>query len=346
MELNELPHKRKNILTGEWTLVSPHRSRRPWQGKIETVQKKNDVIYDPSCYLCPGNSRAGGHINPVYDSTFVFENDFSALLIDSGEKEVNEFDLLVASSEPGICRVICFSPNHNLSLAEMNKASILKVVDVWINEFKELGSHDKINYVTIFENKGELMGCSNPHPHGQIWAEYSMPNEPNKESLQQKKYLDEKKYCLLCDYLIHEKKKGERIVYENAGFVVMVPFWAVWPFETIVIPKKHNQNFLDLDLKEKEFLADALKVITVKYDNIFQNSFPYSMGFHQAPTDGKDYKEWHWHIHFYPPLLRSSEIKKFMVGYEMLAQPQRDLTPEKGAEMLKNLSDSHYSERG
>lgn len=341
-QLNSKPHIRKNILTGEWVLVSPHRTMRPWQGKIESDFKRSESEYDPKCYLCPGNERAGGNKNPDYNSTFVFTNDFSALILDNEVNESNEFDLLVAKSEPGICRVVCFSPRHDLTLAMLNKKSLVNVIDTWINEFVELSKYDQINYVTIFENKGELMGCSNPHPHGQIWAQYSIPNEAKKETERQSQYFKEKKYCLLCDYVLHEKKKNERIIFENNNFIVLVPYWAVWPFETMIIPKHHNQNIIKLDVSEKESLAEAFQEITIRYDNLFQTSFPYSMGFHQAPTDGKDYKEWHWHIHFYPPLLRSASIKKFMVGYEMLAEPQRDLSPEKAAEMLKNQSNIHF----
>lgn len=341
-QLNSKPHIRKNILTGEWVLVSPHRTMRPWQGKIESDFKRSESEYDPKCYLCPGNERAGGNKNPDYNSTFVFTNDFSALILDNEVNESNEFDLLVAKSEPGICRVVCFSPRHDLTLAMLNKKSLVYVIDTWINEFVELSKYDQINYVTIFENKGELMGCSNPHPHGQIWAQYSIPNEAKKETERQSQYFKEKKYCLLCDYVLHEKKKNERIIFENNNFIVLVPYWAVWPFETMIIPKHHNQNIIKLDVSEKESLAEAFQEITIRYDNLFQTSFPYSMGFHQAPTDGKDYKEWHWHIHFYPPLLRSASIKKFMVGYEMLAEPQRDLSPEKAAEMLKNQSNIHF----
>lgn len=341
-QLNSQPHIRKNILTGEWVLVSPHRTMRPWQGKIESDFKRSAIKYDPKCYLCPGNERAGGNKNPDYKSTFVFTNDFSALILDNEINESNEFDLLVAKSEPGICRVVCFSPRHDLTLAMLDKKSMVNVIDTWINEFVDLSKNEQINYVTIFENKGELMGCSNPHPHGQIWAQYSIPNEAKKETERQSEYLKEKKYCLLCDYILHEKKKNERIIFENNNFLVLVPYWAVWPFETMIIPKHHDQNILKMNSEEKESLAESFIEITVRYDNLFQTSFPYSMGFHQAPTDGKDYKEWHWHIHFYPPLLRSASIKKFMVGYEMLAEPQRDLTPEKAAETIKNQSNTHF----
>lgn len=342
MQFNSKPHIRKNILTGEWVLVSPQRTTRPWQGKIEKDYQHIEKNYDADCYLCPGNERAGGKRNPDYQSTFVFDNDFSALIPDNDINELNEFDLLVAKSEPGICRVVCFSPRHDLTLAQMERKSIVNVIDTWITEFISLSKNKQINCITIFENKGELMGCSNPHPHGQIWAQYSIPNEIDKETFHQSKYLQEKKYCLLCDYIVHEKKKNERIIFENNNFIVLVPYWAIWPFETLIIPKGHSQNIAKLDSAEKNSLAEALKEITTRYDNLFNTSFPYSMGIHQAPTDGKDYKEWHWHIHFYPPLLRSASVKKFMVGYEMLAAPQRDLTPEKAAEMLKKESNVHF----
>jgi UDPglucose--hexose-1-phosphate uridylyltransferase len=344
-KIDKSPHLRKNILTDEWILVSPQRVIRPWQGKVELEKEKTEIYYDPDCYLCPGNERAGGNKNPNYNSTFVFENDFSAMIPNNNITEINESDLLMAKTEPGICKVVCFSPRHNLTLARLEKSSIVNVIDTWKSEFDELSKKDLINYVTIFENKGELMGCSNPHPHGQIWAQYTIPNEALKETEAQKKYFGKKKYCLLCDYLLHEKKKNERLVFENQNFTVLVPFWAVWPFETMIIPKHHDQNFLKMDSTLNESLAEAILEITIRYDNLFTTSFPYSMGIHQAPTDGKDYKEWHWHIHFYPPLLRSASIKKFMVGYEMLAQPQRDLTPEKAVEMLKNRSNIHFLEK-
>lgn len=332
------PHKRKNILTGEWVLVSPQRTNRPWQGKVEKLTDGKISSFDPDCYLCPGNRRASGEKNPDYQSTFVFENDFSSLIPLKLETEQNEFELLISKTENGCCRVICYSPNHNLTMAGLNHPTILKVIDTWIAQFEELSKIDYINYITIFENKGEMMGCSNPHPHGQIWAQNSIPNEAIKETENQKKYYKEKKYCLLCDYLIHEKKKSERVIFENDCFAVVVPFWAIWPFETIIIPKRHDQNILKLDGNEKKLFAETLKTITTLYDKIFSISFPYSMGFHQAPTDGKDYKEWHWHLHFYPPLLRSAAVKKFMVGYEMLAMPQRDFTPEEASKLMKNLN--------
>ncbi|MCX6167774.1 MAG: UDP-glucose--hexose-1-phosphate uridylyltransferase [Ignavibacteriales bacterium] len=342
-DIENRTHKRYNILTDEWILVSSHRSKRPWQGKIEQFAKANLLTYDPECYLCPKNSRAGGVINPDYKNTFVFENDFSALTPESNSGTINHNGLIRAEVESGICKVVCFSPRHDLSLAEMDQENLLKIIDTWINEYRALSLIDGINYVTIFENKGELMGCSNRHPHGQIWAQFSIPNEPLKESVQQKKYFDEKKSCLLCDYLKKESELNQRIIFQNEHFALLVPFWAIWPYETFVIPKNHSQNILSLSDELKKSLAEILSVVTVKYDNLFETSFPYSMGFHQSPTDSNEHPEWHWHIHFYPPLLRSASVKKFMVGYEMLAMAQRDLTPELAAEILKNLSNKHFS---
>ena len=337
MQLNSYPHRRKNILTGEWILVSPHRTKRPWQGELYTDKGKKRPEYDPECYLCPGNKRANGEINPDYKSTYVFTNDFSALLEDVEKKEVNRNNLLIAKSEKGICRVVNFSPRHDLTLAEMTVDEIEPVVEIWQSEFKQLSSNPNINSVQIFENKGAMMGNSNPHPHCQIWAQSSIPMEVAKETKNFKKYFGLNKRSILSDYLKLELKLKERIVYTNNSFAVAVPFWAVWPFETIVIPKRKIANILQLTEKEKEDFADALKVTTSKYDNMFQTSFPYSSGIHQAPTDGKEHKEWHMHMHFYPPLLRSASIKKFMVGYEMLAEPQRDITPEQSAKVLREI---------
>jgi UDPglucose--hexose-1-phosphate uridylyltransferase len=335
--LNNFPHRRKNILTGEWILVSPHRTKRPWQGEVYSDKQEKRPQYDPGCYLCPGNKRANGEINPEYKSTFVFTNDFSALLEDVKKVEVNKGGMLIAKSEKGICRVVNFSPRHDLTLAEMKVSDIEKVIGVWQSEYKNLGSIVGINHVQIFENKGAMMGNSNPHPHCQIWAQSSIPMEVSKETKNFKKYFEQKKKSILSDYLKLELKVQERIVYTNSSFAVVIPFWAVWPFETMIIPKRKIANVLRLTEKEKKDFADALKVTTSKYDNMFQTSFPYSSGIHQAPTDGKKHKEWHMHMHFYPPLLRSASIKKFMVGYEMLAEPQRDLTPEQCAKILREL---------
>lgn len=343
--LDTNPHRRLNLLTGEWVLVSPHRTKRPWQGKIEDLPQDNRPAYDPKCYLCPTNTRADGETNPDYQESFVFKNDFSALLEDTPNESYNQKDLLVAQTERGICKVISFSPQHHLTLPELSVAEISKVIDLWQHEFKSLSGHPWIKYIQIFENKGEIMGCSNPHPHGQIWAQSELPVEIIKESERQKAYLDKHQTSLLSDYLNLELEKQERIIFENDAFVVLVPFWAVWPYETMIISKRHVQNLLAFDEQEKLLLAEALKVVTTKYDNLFETSFPYSAGMHQAPVNSGDHPEWHWHMHFYPPLLRSATVKKFMVGYEMLANPQRDITPEYAAARLKELSTEHYKNK-
>jgi UDPglucose--hexose-1-phosphate uridylyltransferase len=341
---NSLPHRRKNILTGEWILVSPHRTKRPWQGEVVKTNTATRPAFDPECYLCPGNIRANGETNPVYKSTYVFTNDFSAMLpeIPPVKKDINR--LLVSKSERGICRVVNFSPRHDLTLAEMNEDDIRIVIETWCNEFKTLGSQTFINHIQIFENKGLMMGNSNPHPHCQIWAQESIPMETSKELKNFKKYWEKNKRSLLSDYIKLELKQKERIVYENSSFVIVVPFWAVWPFETMIIPKRKVASIIQLNEEEKKEFANVLRIITTKYDNLFQTSFPYSSGMHQAPTDGKRYSEFHFHMHFYPPLLRSASVKKFMVGYEMLAEPQRDITAESSAKILRDLSTVHYKE--
>ena len=342
LDFTEHPHRRQNILTGEWVQVSPHRAKRPWQGKTEDQQDESKPEYDPECYLCPGNSRAGGKQNPNYKNTFIFTNDFSALKPDTSSEEINEQNLLIAKGEKGICRVICFSPQHNLTLPEMEVSQIREIVDVWIQEYIELGNRDYINYVQIFENKGEIMGCSNAHPHGQIWAQETIPDEPAKELKQFTDHFKKNGRTLLSDYLNLELKKKERIVVENDDFVVLVPFWAFWPFETLLISKRPFGRFTELTDSEKDSLSDIIKKITIKYDNLFEVSFPYSAGFHPAPTDGKKHHEWHFHMHFYPPLLRSATVKKFRVGYEMLGTSQRDITPEAAARLLEELPEIHY----
>jgi len=342
-----LPHRRLNILTGEWIQVSPHRTKRPWQGKQEDGHQEERPEYDPACYLCPGNSRAGGEkTNPDYTSTFVFQNDFSALLVDSPEMDLNENDLLIAKSERGICKVICFSPRHDLTIPEMDVNDIKKVVDLWVNQYDELGSIAWVKYVQIFENKGAIMGCSNPHPHGQIWAQESVPEEPAKELQQQLAYFNKHGRTLLGDYLDHELSSGERIVVQNDHFVVLIPYWAFWPYETMIISKRAFARFTDMTEQEKLGLADIVQKITIRYDNLFQISFPYSAGFHPAPTDGLIHEEWHFHMHFYPPLLRSATVKKFSVGYEMLANAQRDITAEYAAGILRDLPGIHYKQEG
>lgn len=338
----EHPHKRLNILTGDWVLVSPHRMKRPWQGKMEALPAEDRPYYDPVCYLCPGNKRSDGTVNPAYTDAFVFTNDFSALLQDTPVGDLNKNDLLVAKSESGICRVICFSPDHGLTLPLMSENAIKHVIDLWQHEFESLSADPSIKYIQIFENKGEIMGCSNPHPHGQIWASSSVPQELSKETMQQKKYIEQHGKSLLGDYLAVELKEKERIILENNHFVALVPFWAVWPYETMIISKKHVRNISGFNTEEKMSLASMLKNLTCKYDNLFNTSFPYSAGIHQAPVNDGEHLEWHWHMHFYPPLLRSATVKKFMVGYEMLANPQRDITPEMAAATLQGLSVIHF----
>jgi UDPglucose--hexose-1-phosphate uridylyltransferase len=341
-DFSEHPHKRYNPLTGEWLLVSPHRAKRPWQGQVEKLRQEKLPAYDPGCYLCPGNKRAGGARNPEYKDTFVFVNDYSALKPDIPRGEYIDGETFLARSERGLCKVIIFSPRHDLTLPEMDTGAIKKVVDVWQREYLEIGGLDYINYVQIFENKGSVMGCSNPHPHGQIWAQESIPAEPLKECHNMKKFYDSNKRSMLSVYLEKELEKGERVVIENQGFVVVSPFWGIWPFETLVISRNHLRNIGLMSEEEKHLFADILKRLTVIYDNLFEVSFPYSAGIHQSPTDGRDHPEWHFHMHFYPPLLRSATIKKFMVGYEMLANPQRDITPEISTQRLRDLPEEHY----
>lgn len=336
-KLADYSHKRFNILTGEWVLVSPHRSKRPWQGQKETVSSDVSLAHDPTCYLCAGNTRMNGEKNPDYKGVFVFSNDFPALQNTSPEFSVRE-GLLKAESEQGICKVICFSPDHSKSLASMSVGDIDKVVKVWQREYADLGALENIDYIQIFENKGAVMGCSNPHPHGQIWCQSTLPNEVYKKDLHQRAYFDEHHSSLLGDYLCQELQKDERIIYQNNSFIVLVPFWAIWPFETMILPRKHFSDITIMtDVESFEF-AEAISTITRAYDRLFACSFPYSSGIHQAPTNGESNAHWHWHMSFYPPLLRSATVKKFMVGYEMFGSPQRDITPEQAAITLKKLA--------
>ncbi len=337
------PHRRYNILTGEWILVSPHRTKRPWLGKVEKLTTERRPTYDENCYLCPTNTRIGGHKNPNYKGTFVFDNDFAALLPNAPEGSINKGGLLKAESESGICRVINFSPDHSLTLAQMEEESIVGVVDTWIEQYTELGAKENINHVQIFENKGDIMGNSNPHPHGQIWSQKTVPVENYKKVIQQKLHFDEKGSGLLADYIKIEMEEKERIVFENEHFLVIVPFWAVWPYEAMIVPKRMMKDISMMNFSEKKAFAEAIKNITVKYDNLFEISFPYSSGIHQAPTDGGNHDSYHWHMSFYPPLLRSATVKKFMVGYEMFGNPQRDITAEFSAKRLRELDDTHYS---
>jgi len=341
--LAKTPHRRRNPLTGEWVLVSPQRTQRPWQGQVEEVSPAAGTLpaYDPGCYLCPGNARAGDARNPDYSHTFVFDNDFPALLPDSSPGEVDINELLVARAERGICRVVCFSPRHDLTLPDMTLADVGRVVDIWAEETEKLGALPSVNYVLVFENKGAMMGASNPHPHSQIWATESLPNEVVKEQTALRDWHAQRGGCLLCQVLALElgPQEGIRVVVQNEHFVALVPFWAIWPFETLVVSRRHVGALPDIarEPAERDALADVLRRLTARYDRLFGVCFPYSMGFHQPPTDGRPHPEWHLHAHFYPPLLRSATVRKFMVGYELLGTPQRDLTAEESAARLRAL---------
>jgi UDPglucose--hexose-1-phosphate uridylyltransferase len=331
------PHRRFNPLKQEWVLVSPNRTQRPWQGQTEEKAVVAGLAYDPTCYLCPGNMRAGGLKTPVYEQTFVFGNDYAALKLDAPLFVSDEQDrgLLVAEGESGVCRVICFSPRHDLTLAKMQVAEIRAVVDVWAAQCQELGAREDIGYVQIFENRGAMMGASNPHPHGQIWASRSIPNEIVLELAGQKKYFAEHGKNLLVAYAELELALGERVVAKNASFIAVVPFWAVWPFEVMVLPVRQVGGLDGLNDAERDDFAAILREVTATYDKVFDTPFPYSMGLHPQPFDGEEHPEWQLHAHFYPPLLRSASIRKFMVGYELLGSPQRDITPESAAETLR-----------
>jgi UDPglucose--hexose-1-phosphate uridylyltransferase len=341
-DLKKDPHRRYNPLTKEWVLVSPHRTQRPWQGQVERPAPEERPQYDPKCYLCPGNERANGQHNPDYDGTFVFTNDFAALLPDTPAGSLEGGGLMRAEAERGTSRVVCFSPRHDLTLAEMEVGAIRRVVDTWVDQYNELGKEPYAGYVQIFENRGEMMGASNPHPHGQIWVTQHLPMQLSREQEAQLDYFESSGRSLLADYLALETEDGSRLVCDNEHFVALVPFWAVWPFETMVVSRRHVGALPDLSGEERDGLADILKRLTTRYDNLFEVSFPYSMGFHQRPTDGEEHREWHLHAHFYPPLLRSATVRKFMVGFELLAEPQRDITPESAAERLRSLSEVHY----
>lgn len=344
-QLSQTPQRRFNPLLQEWVLVSPHRTARPWQGQIEEPAAENLPAYDRQCYLCPGNPRAHGARNPQYTSTFVFENDFPALHLDTPVDRFAHDGLLVAESEAGVCRVVCFSPRHDLTLARMTTPEIRSVIDVLAEQFAELGARAGIQYVQIFENRGAMMGASNPHPHCQIWASAHLPNIPAREQASLCDYRAKHDACLLCRYLALECELAEqRLVCENAGFVALVPFWAVWPFEMMILSRRHVASMDQLDSAERDSLSDILRRVSIRYDNLFATPFPNSIGFHQRPTDGEEHAEWHLHMHFFPPLLRSASIRKFSVGYEMLATPQRDITSESAAARLREAGEVHYRE--
>ena len=343
---SEYPHRRYNPLTGEWLLVSPHRTKRPWQGEVEKPPAEERPTYDPACYLCPGNVRASGERNPQYTGTYVFTNDFAALLPDAPPAPETGHPLLQMQTQRGTCRVLCFSPRHDLTLARMPIPDIRRVVDAWAEQVVELG--ERWRWVQVFENRGAMMGASNPHPHGQIWTGDIVPTEPGKEDREQHRYFYQHSTPLLLEYLELELAQRERIVVENEHWLAVVPFWAVWPFETLLLPKRHVLRLPDLDDAQRHALADILKRLLVRYDNLFQTSFPYSMGWHGAPTGpdlSEDMGHWQLHAHFYPPLLRSATVRKFMVGYEMLGEPQRDITAEQAAARLRELSETHSQTR-
>jgi len=341
LDLQQQPHRRYNPLTREWILVSPHRTQRPWQGQMEVTASESQAAYDPNCYMCPGNLRASGDQNPAYRNVFAFDNDYPALLATTPPDKYSEGSLLVAKGEPGICRVLCFSPRHDLTLARMTVTDIQQVVEEWARQYEDLSAQPLINYVQIFENRGAMMGCSNPHPHCQIWATATIPDYPGVEQNSLSEYREKHGSCMLCDYQQTEHSLNQRIVCENNDFVALVPFWATWPFETLLLSKRHVADMVALNSRELAALADILKRLTVRYDNLFQTSFPYSMGFHQRPSDGP-HPEWHFHAHFYPPLLRSASVRKFIVGYELLAAAQRDITAESAAARLRELAEVHY----
>ena len=345
------PHRRYNPLTGDWVLVSPQRTQRPWQGGTEAAAPERRPAYDPGCYLCAGNTRVGGAVNPPYEQTFVFDNDFPAFekggppgatgLAAPGPAPQGASASPLTSHDPlmrseatgGECRVICFSPRHDLTLAEMARDAVVGVVDTWAAETERLGA--RWRWVQVFENKGTAMGCSNPHPHGQVWATNALPTEAAAEDRRQRAYLDAHKTSLLIDYERRERDAGERVVCGNEGFTAVVPFWAAWPFETLLLPRRPVARVPDLDAGARRELAELLGTLLRAYDRLFGVSFPYSMGWHGAPFDAAAHDHWQLHAHIYPPLLRSATVRKYMVGYEMLAEPQRDLTPEQAAERLR-----------
>ena len=335
------PHRRFNLLTGSWVLVSPHRAKRPWQGQQETPDRSVRPAHDPNCFLCAGNLRVTGERNPDYSGTYVFTNDFAALTTDAPDAPVSDNPLFQTGTARGTSRVICFSPDHSKSLPELTLPAIGQIVETWCKQSIELGAH--YPWVQVFENKGAMMGCSNPHPHGQIWANSFLPNEAAAEDTHQRDYLEKHGCPLLLDY-VKAESGGSRVVAETEHWLAVVPYWAAWPFEILLLPKAHVPRLPALNAAQKQDLAVALKQLTSRYDNLFQCSFPYSMGWHGAPFNGMDSNHWQVHAHFYPPLLRSATVRKFMVGYEMLAETQRDLTPEQAAERLRAVSDIHYNE--
>jgi UDPglucose--hexose-1-phosphate uridylyltransferase len=339
----QYPHRRWNPLRQSWVLVSPHRTQRPWQGEVGQKAAPSGVAHDPQCYLCPGNQRAGGDVNPAYDGVFSFVNDYAALLPElAAATEAPASPLLIAEAARGLCKVLCFHPDHSLTLARMTQPEIRTVIDAWTAEYRELSALDWIKYVQVFENRGAMMGASNPHPHCQIWSTSFVPDEAAIETKAQQEHLATTGHCLLCDYVAAERAAGERVIFENEHFAAILPWWAVWPFEVMIVSRRHLGALPELTEAERDSLADVLRRMTIRFDNLFETSFPYTMGFHQSPTDDAKHPEWHFHAHFYPPLLRSATVRKFMVGFEMLAMPQRDITPEGAAEQLRECSETHF----
>ena len=336
----EHPHRRLNPLTQEWVIVSAQRLKRPWLGKVEAPARVDLPKHDPKCYLCPGNSRSNGTDNPDYTDTYVFPNDFPVLLSAPPAPEDNDSGLFTAEGLDGVCRVACFSGRHDLTLAEMEPAEIEKVIDMWIDQVNDLSQNYK--WVQVFENKGAMMGCSNPHPHCQIWGQNNLPTQALREDASQMAYMAKNNSPLLLDYAHQESEKGERTVFENEHWIVVVPYWAGWPYELLLLPKRHIGHLNQISAGEKSNLAKIMSQMLICYDNLFETSFPYSGGFHGMPFTGEDQSHWQLHAHFYPPLLRSATVKKFMVGYEMLGEIQRDLTAEQAAAKLRSLPTVHY----
>ena len=338
----EHPHRRRNPLTGEWVLVSPHRARRPWQGQQDVPDAAARLAHEPDCYLCPGNVRVTGQRNPDYAGVHVFANDFAAMTSDSPDPDTMDDPLFRAGGAQGESRVLCFSPDHGRTLPELTRDQIAEIIASWSAQTRDLG--ERYAWVQVFENKGAMMGCSNPHPHGQIWATSYVPTEVAKEDQCQRDWFAAHGTPLLLDLARREATLGVRVVVETAHWLAIVPYWATWPFETLLLPRFAAKRLSEIDTEQTTDLALALKRLTSRYDNLFSCSFPYSMGWHGAPFDDADPQPWQLHAHFYPPLLRSASVRKFMVGFEMLAESQRDLTPEQAAERLRAVSDVHFRE--